>query len=597
MFNKYYGDELKFLREMGREFSRTHPALSHYLMEEGSDPDVERLLEGFAFLTGRIRQKLDDQLPEFTHTLMEMLWPHYMKPIPSMAILEFEPKETLRGPQRVPRIKTEVESVTVKLEAADEKGTRCRFRTCYDVELLPLEVDDVILEGQRLRLRLRLLGGTKFSDLNLRRLRLYLHGERALRSTLYLWLCRYVQRITVRAVGMNQTEKDIPNAHAQIQPVGFADTEGMLPYLPTSFVGYRVVQEYFAFPNKFMFIDITGFERVADLPVEDRFEVTFYFSRRPDDSLRVGRSNVHLNCTPVVNLFPRQSDPISVEHDRTEYLIRPEGPNSHHYEVYSVDQVLGWIRGTAQQYNYRPFYAFSHDTGNGDQPGVFYRTRLHESVISEKTTETYISFVHRDESRAMPPTERAVLNLTCMNRRLPELLPVGAINIPTSSSPEFAEFKNITNVTPAIHLPLDGNLHWRLIAHQALNRLAITDENALRGVLKLYNFQRYSDVRVAEENEKRLEGILRIQSEEKIRLRFGAPVRGWLTRVEADEVNFAGEGDMYLFGCILNEFLALYTTVNTFSELIVRNARTGEIYDGWEPRIGKQKLSERPNHL
>lgn len=575
-YNPYYLEELSFLRDMGKEFARVNPALAHYLAEEGSDPDVERMLEGFAFLTGRIRQKLDDELPELTHTMMGLLWPHYLRPVPSMTILEFEPQSTLRGVHHIPRIETEVESIPLE-------NTRCRFRTCYDTELLPLTVDSVVLEGQQLRIKFRLLEGIQFPALSLKRLRLNLHGDTAAKYALYLWLRRYIQKITIQAAGGGQLTLNQSN----VQPVGFNESDAMLPYPPNSFLGYRLLQEYFAFPEKFMFVDLTGLEPTAELGIKDAFEVTFHFSRRPGESLRIGKDSIHINCTPAVNLFSRRSEPIRVEHEKSEYRIRPEGPNSQFYEVYSVDRVIGSIQGTAQPRYYDSFYSFTHGISNRDS--VYYHTHLRSSAIDKNTTENYISFVTADKSVVIPPTETIQMELTCMNRQLTERLRLGDIKVMTSSSPEFARFRNITNVTPPIHLPLDGSLHWKLISHLSLNRLSIASKEAFCGILALYNFQSLYDRQAARENERRLEGILSVQSIPKDRLYRGTTIRGTEVQIEMQEDHYVDEGDMYLFACVLDEFLALYANINSFVKLTVKGKTHGEVYE-WPLRIGKQTL-------
>ena len=577
-FNDYYQDELFFLREMGKEFAESHPALAHYILEAGSDPDVERLLEGFAFLTGRIRQKLDDELPELTHTVMSMLCPHYLRPIPAMSIIEFEPQRTLRGKYPVPKIKTEVESSPVS-------NTKCRFRTCYDFDLLPLSVEDVILEGQQLRILFKVLNGVQLPALGLDKIRLNLHGEPVIQYELYNMLCRYVQRLSVRVTG--QSDQEVVLDRKNIRPVGFDESEAVLPYPSNSFVGYRVLQEYFTFPDKFMFIDITGMENANKLAIQDAFEIVFQFSKRPLDSLRVSKDSIHINCTPVINLFSRSSEPIRVDKERTEYRIRPEGPNSNHYEVYSVDRVFGLVPGTAQQYEYNPFYSFGHRLS--ERGNIYYQTFLRDSVISENTTETYISFIDADQSTVSPTTEIISAELTCINRQLTEQLRLGDIRIPTSNSPEVARFRNITNVTPTIHTQLGGSLHWKLISHLTLNRLSIATKSALQGVLSLYNFQSLSNRGSAMENEKRINSIVNVNSIQTDRLYKGAPIRGTQIQVEIQENQFVGDGDMYLFCSVLNEFLSLYSMINSFTQLVVKGAGSGEVLT-WPMRIGKQAI-------
>ncbi|MDQ1327572.1 MAG: Type secretion system baseplate subunit TssF, partial [Candidatus Poribacteria bacterium] len=295
---------------MGKEFSESHPMLAHFLLEAGSDPDVERLLEGFAFLTGRIRQKLDDELPELTHTMMGMICPHYLRPIPAMSIVEFEPQRTLRGKYLIPQTKTELESSPVG-------NTRCRFRTCYDVELLPIGLEDVVLEGQQLKITFRILNGVQFSTLGLDKIRLNLHGDPTIQYELYNMFCRNIQKVSVRS--SNGSDQEVVLDKTNVKPVGFDESEGMLPYPPNSFLGYRVIQEYFSFPDKFLFIDVTGLENTSKLGIQDTFDIVFQLSRRPNENVRITKDNIHLNCTPVINLFSRSSEPIRVENERTEY--------------------------------------------------------------------------------------------------------------------------------------------------------------------------------------------------------------------------------------------------------------------------------------
>jgi type VI secretion system protein ImpG len=577
-YNEYYQDELFFLREMGKEFSESHPMLAHFLLEAGSDPDVERLLEGFAFLTGRIRQKLDDELPELTHTMMGMICPHYLRPIPAMSIVEFEPQRTLRGKYLIPRTKTELESSPVG-------NTRCRFRTCYDVELLPIGLEDVVLEGQQLKITFRVLNGVQFSTLGLDKIRLNLHGDTTIQYELYNMFCRNIQKISVRS--SNGTDQEIILDKANVKPVGFDESEGMIPYPPNSFLGYRVIQEYFSFPDKFLFIDITGLENTSKLGIQDTFDIVFQLSRRPNENVRITKDNIHLNCTPVVNLFSRSSEPIRVDNERTEYRLRPEGPNSNHYEVYSVDKVFGMIPGTAQQYEFKAFYSFTHSLS--ERSNIYYQTRLRDSVTSENSTETYVSFINADQSVAVPTTEIISSELTCINRQLTEQLRLGDIKIPTSNSPEVARFRNITNVTPTIYSPIGGSLHWKLISHLTLNRLSITSKEALQGILSLYNFQALVDRGIGSENERRINSISNVQGIQKDRLYRGTPIRGMEIQLDMQENNFINDGDMYLFCCMLNEFLALYSNINSFSQLTAKGANRGEVQT-WPMRIGKQTI-------
>jgi type VI secretion system protein ImpG len=584
MYNTYYQEELAFLREMGREFAAAHPAVAHLLESAGADPDVERLLEGVAFLTGRVRQKLDDEIPELFQSLMMVLWPHYLRPVPSTTVLQFNPvAEQLSETARIAR-DTEVESIPVD-------GTACKFRTCCDVEVGPFGIESAALElpmvaDARLRITLRSTGKVPLAQLKLSRVRLFLADEVVRSAALYLWVLRYGKQLEIRNP-VNGRVARLPIT--SVRAAGFRDDENILPYPAHSFPGYRLLQEYFTCPAKFYFLDFLGLEHLARLEVSDRVELIVPFARRPEEDLRVDGSSLRLFCTPIVNLFPHSADGIRVDHARTQYRVRPAttGQPPEHFEIYSVESVVGLVQGEAQRRNYPPLHAFAHVGGPG-QDAIYYQTRLVDAVVGEGT-DTYISFVSADQKFVVPPTETISIDLVCSNRNLASRLKVGDVSVATSGSPEFARFRNITGVSRSLRPPLGRGLHWRLISHLSLNCISLRSVEALRGILELYNYQALYDRQAARENILRLEGLVSLQSRPVERLVRGSPVRGTSVLLHMSEQNFAGEGDMYVFATLLNEFFALYATMNSFSELTVRGTKFGEVYR-WPPRLGRQAL-------
>lgn len=586
--NTYYLEELSFLREMGREFAARYPSVAHMLSTAGADPDVERLLEGIAFLTGRVRQKLDDELPELYQSMMSLLWPHYLRPVPSTGILMFEPlMDQLSGLVTIPR-ETEVESTPVRDGSA---ATACRFRTCYDVVLSPLVVERAEIEmpmasDAQFRIVLRLAGKTPMEQLGLKSLRFFLADELTQALGQYLWLLRYGKHVQLRDP---VTERSITIPATNIRPGGFGRRENLLPYPDHCFPGYRLLQEYFTCPAKYYFVEFHGLERLATLGVTDRFEIIVPFSRRPEDTLRATKDSLRLNCTPIVNLFPNPADGIRVDHSRTQYRIRPAsaGAPPEHFEVYSVEDVIGLIQGEAERREYQSLHSFRHNL-DAEAGGIYYQTRLYDAVIGDGT-DTYISFVSADERHVVPPTETISIDLMVSNRNLASALKVGEVNVPTAGSPEFARFRNITPISRSLRPPLGKGLHWRLISHLSLNYLSLMSVEALRGILELYNYQALYDRQAARENVLRLEGLVALEAKPVERLIRGAPVRGMSISMQMAEDNFAGEGDMYLFATVLNEFFALYASLNSFTELQVRGTKFGEIYK-WPPRLGQQTI-------
>ncbi len=585
MFNRYYQDELTFLREMGREFAQAHPDAAHLLADRGSDPDVERLLEGFAFLSGRLRQKLDDELPELTHSMMSLLWPHYLRPIPSITLMQFQPSKGAAKERRVVPRWTEVDSVPVD-------GTVCRFRTCFDVPIDPVEIVEAALENPgagawTIRIRFRTTG-PKVPLLDVPRLRLFLAGEPNVTSALYYLLTRCVTEVSAQSVAGGKVLARMSLPKDAVKGAGFADDESLLPYPAHSFPGYRLIQEYFAFPQKFLFIDIDNIDRLRDLGGDDLFEIVMRLREQPRTALRLTPENFLLGCAPAVNLFERDGDPIRVDHDKTEYLVRPAAKNPAHFEIFSVNDVKGFAQGTAEPRDYPSFYSFLQKPGEVRKDALFHYARLKPAVVGEGT-ETYLSFFSAAGERGLPPTETISLSLTCTNRKLARGLRVGDIATATTSSPEFARFRNISNVTPSVPPPLGGDLQWRLISHLTMNYQSLTSVEALRTLLSLYNFQALQDRQAARENELKLESIRSVAVQSADAIYRGAVVRGLHTTVEMSEANFAGEGDLVLFAAVLNEFLSLYASLNSFSRLTVKSAESGETYT-WTPRLGRQNI-------
>jgi type VI secretion system protein ImpG len=588
-FNRYYQDELAYLRELGKEFSDANPKLAPFLADSGSDPDVERLLEGFAFLTGRLRQKLDDDLPELTHSLVTLLWPHYLRPVPSMTVLEIKPVANAVTESKIFPRGVEVDSIPVA-------GTRCRFRTCYDVEVHPLDLDDVRLHrdgrGSVLELEFQLHTGASLEMLDLKSLRFHLHGEPFHSRALYLWMNRYLTSITVRASGKTETQdvSQFTLDTKNIEPVGFADEEALLPYPPTVFLGYRLIQEYYSLPEKFLFLDLKGLEPLAKFNKEtERFVVCFEFSRPMENAVRVQKENIRLFCTPMVNLFSRDADPIQVDQTKVEYRIRPSGRDSAHLETYSIDHVEGWLSGGKKKRVYSAFESYDHrPEDNPNDPRIYYRTRLHPAVVGN-SVETNISFVSQDESHTVPRTETVSLQLTCSNRNLPERLKVGDICNATESSPEYCIFRNIIRPTPSVSPPLGAGLHWNLISNMALNYVSLANIDALRTILYTYDFRIHHDRQAERESRHRLDGLVDARVEPVDLLHKGMPIRGLRTHLDMRESNFAGEGDMYLIASVLSVFFALFASVNSFHQLVVRGIEHGEVFQ-WPTRIGQQPL-------
>jgi type VI secretion system protein ImpG len=579
VFNKYYQDELSFLREMGREFSTAHPDAAPYLAEAGADPEVERLLEGFAFLSGRIRQKLDDHFPEITHSLMQLLWPHYLRPLPAMTVVQFDVlPQAAKEPHDIPR-GSELESVPVD-------GTPCRFRTVFDVRTEPVTLEGVEFRSEtppQLKLKLKLSDGVSLKKTPISKLRLFLQGEPVVTRALYLCLQARLRKVTLRALDGAAAGKTADLPPSAVVPVGFRPEEAIFPIPLTSFEGYRLLLEYFAFPTKFLFLDLTGLEALAGLGEVKSFEVVFEMDRLPGSMPPLGAAGILLNCAPAVNLFKRDADPIRVDNERTEYKLWPSGGGPLHFEIYTVDAVIGLVKGSAKRREYRPFHGFSHSLGKEGEDGAYYQARIENSVAAEGT-ETFISFAAAGVE-SLADVETLTIDLTCTNRQLPAKLKVGDLRVATGTSPSFARFKNITKVMPSVPPPLGTDAFWRLLSHLSVNYMSLARVESLRSVLGLYNFRAMVDRQAEQAGRLLLDAISKVEAAPKLHLFRGEPVRGMAVAVEVNEDGFSGEGEVYLFGTLLHEFFSLYASLNSFSQLTVRGSKFGEVYT-WPPKAG-----------
>ncbi|MDL2274718.1 type VI secretion system baseplate subunit TssF [Desulfosarcina sp. OttesenSCG-928-G10] len=589
-FNRYYQEELLALRELGREFSKRNPGLSAFLDTPGRDPDVERILEGFAFLSGRLRQKLDDELPEITHSLFSLLWPNYLRPIPACSIIQYQPGDNISGAATLPR-GTMVESVPVE-------GTRCRFRTVYDVDIYPLRITALnILERSgeaAIELRFQTLN-VPLENLVLTRLPFFLAGETAIAHTLYITLVHRVREIRIILRDSQMEERIVTTLSAEnIVPMGFAEKEGLYPYPANTFPGYRILQEFFCFPEKFLFVELSGLGQglekriLQSFPGLTEFSIHFVLKELPGlyDAFRP--DNFQLFCTPVVNLFPMDSSPLVLDQHQTEYRIVPDPRQPSHYAVYSVDHVGTWGMNDRDSRTYLPFESFEYETGK-ERDAAWFRLRMRPSH-KDDGTETYISFVQRLDGAVIPKKETISMELTCTNRLLPKELRVGDICIHADNTPAAVSFSNITPVIPSFNPPLEGDILWRLLSNMSLNYVSLTDINALRAVISTYDFRAPHDRPKARMLEKILNSMVGIECSETDRIYRGLPVRGAQTRLTIDQRAFSCEGAMYLFGSILDEFFALYATVNSFHQLIIKEFSRGETYT-WPARLGRTQIA------
>jgi type VI secretion system protein ImpG len=577
MFNRYYQQELSYLKELAEEFSKAHPALAPMLSGKTSDPDVERLMEGVAFLSGMLRRKLDDEFPEIIHGLMQLIFPHYLRPIPASTVISFTPKPNLKETMTVPS--------GVEIASLPVDGTSCIFRTCGSCDVHPLELvnaDRLDSPGgsTAIRLRLRLMG-TALSRWEIKKLRFYLSGDYSDAATIYFLLQRCVSRIMVKPLEGGSPLSLPPDA---LLPAGFSPEEALFPYPGQSFQGYRLLQEYFILPEKFLFVDLAGLDEWTNRGDGSEFEIAFELGAIPIAVPRIRPENFVLFAVPAVNVFEHEADPIIIDHQQTEYRVRPSARKSGHYQVYGIDGVVGLIQGTVEHREYLPFAFF----GQQDDNDPIYNVSWKQSVI-DQSPSVYISVTY-PPSTDLAASETLSISLTCTNASLPENLQLGDISQPTESSPELMTFRNILPPTAPIQPPIGSNVLWQFLSHVSVNYLSLARAENIKEMLRLYIFPEGRDRAKIDANIKRINGILDIRISTIDRLVSGFMMRGQEVRLRIRKDSFASLGDMFLFGSVIDYFMGVYSSMNSFTQLIVEESITGETYL-WPPRIGDRHLT------
>ncbi len=577
---RHYQEELQSLRELGKEFADAYPAVAGLVSHAGADPDVERLLQGFAFLTGRIRRKLDDDFPELVESLMRTICPHYVRPMPSFAMLEFKPRPGgLRAPQTLP---AGIDVLSKRVE-----GVRCSFRTTSAFELTPLTLSRVGLEkapGNPTHLKLTLTPGANLTlaECLPERIRLHCSGAFPRASELYRTLVSGVA--AVRAVPVGKPSPRVELRDGPLEPQGFARRETLLPVTATSVPGHWLFQEYFTFPQKFLFAEFGDLEALRDPAFDAGAEILLVLSAKGEALERVTTDDLRLHCVPSVNLLSGDAAPIRVQPGRTRFRVRPEGAGR---VVYSVDRISGVQSLTAEEVVYPDFLQAG---GGAERPaGQGYYHVETEPADTSDWPEYYLRFLVPDGDEFTPRHQVLSVELTATHGRLPEALKAGDISARGPSCPEFVSAKNLERPTLAVSPPLGKGLFRRLLAHLTLGCQPLTSVESLRDLIGLYDYAALRSNEAKKQNTRRIEGIVGLRTSAADRIVEGGVVRGVDVHLDLKASHFASDGDMYLFSSILDRFLGLHVTVNQFTRLVVREEEREERW-AWPLRSGRQSI-------
>lgn len=608
----YYNGELAFLRQLGAEFAEAHEkeAARLSLDAHNADPHVERLLQGFAFLAARIRRKLDDEYPEITDAFLSIVFPQYLRPIPSLTIVQFSPAS---DPTRL------LEGFTIpadtELLTRPQGDVRCSFRTRYPVTLWPITVesasyapDQVLVEGKPagaealLTLGLSCQANEDWAGLpTLDRLRFYLDGKEPLPSSLYELLFAQLRGVWIRGKDATGKSRTIPLATADVQPIGLGPAEELWPSPAHAFPGYRLIQEFFALPEKFLFFEVRGLRRLAAERLVGKVELLFFFRQPSRSTLTVGPALFKLACSPAVNLFPKVSEPIRVNGYRDEYPVIADHGRRNAFEVFSIDRVQGQAGGWLDEaVEYLPFYGLGRGAPASRGPEAYWYAGRSRSVgkleESEGGSDVHLAFVDPGFRPATPRSEAITAFLTCSNRDLPSRLPFGGneSDLAMEGEAPIGRVRLLTRPTTTLRPPEGRRTQWPLISSLALNHLSLATADpegrpaALHDLLAVYDFAQTPSTR------KMIHGIDQIRHERiPGRVAGDRPGKSLCMGVQIhltfDDDAYAGE-QAFLLASVLERFLATYVTINSFSQTVIHRKRRQEIWKIWEPRAGDQTL-------
>jgi type VI secretion system protein ImpG len=620
---------------LAHDFARRYPAEAGRLIPDASraaDPHLDRFIEGFALLTGRLHHKLESEFPELSEALLQILYPHLLAPVPSMSIAQFSLPDgagyqpaAIEIPQRT-RLRTRPLGEDRRADA-QTLASPIWWRTGYPVNLWPVQLTSAqmlrsffptgLLVPPRtqaaLVLRLECLGPWRFADLPLGKLRYYLNGDRQVIANLYEVLFNHTQQVVFRSVGGRGSRDMFTLSPAEcLFPVGFEPDEDLLPLPPESFPGYRILTEFLSFREKFLFLDLGGWRQAAQAGFGNKVEVVFFLNRAEDNLEQGVSARAFLaGCTPIINLFEKSAEPLAVTQRAMDYRVVPSRQHPLGTEVYSVDSVVGLDPAQGRATDFQPFYSFVADApGTSRAEGTmapaghafWYASRRSSYVEGDRGSEVYLTLVDSQFDPKLPAEGVLHVKTTCTNRDWPIRFQRGgaALYLAPGEGPATGPITCtcLHQPTAPLRPPLRRSTYWRLLAQNNLGHMSLTDpQNGLEAMREMLRLCDFSDPDVVPQlaivNQKVIDGISRLACRPvAARVIQGSQVgscRGLEVTLEFDERNFVGVG-LFVFACVLERFLGLRAGLNTFSQLIAKTKQAEGYFKKWPPRAAHQQL-------
>ncbi len=609
----YYQRELRFLRELGSEFAQRHPKIAGRLrmdVDAIEDPHVSRFIEASALLAARTRLKIDDEFPDICQALLHTLYPHYLAPMPPSTIVQLKLNEASSD-----NLDGYVVDRGSRVESEAIDGEPCRFRTCLQTRLWPFHVGQVDYlvppipyeaspwnRDVQAAIRVRLVSAgpkVKLSDMKVNDVRFFLGGSTAGSNSLVDAFFSQLLGAAIVAADDTGRAGAAPLAwlpKSSVQPIGYGNDESLLPHNPRCLPAYRILSEFFAANSKFRFVDIQLGEHWTQAAATNRLDLVFFLARvQPVLQRELDRDSIRIGCTPIVNLFFKRAEPIRLTDNVTEYRVIPSARGTANAEIFTIDRVTG-LSSTGTEREYLPFFHPSHPQDKNSQQRFWQPKRvpaLAGGAEEDRGTEVYLSIVDLQGRPGADEGWTLDVETTCLNRDRVARLPFGG-GQPKLSLVEGGASVSLQCITPptATLRPMDrDDLHWRLNSHLSLNHMVLMDSDAgadaLREILRLYNPDDRAEARQI------IESVISVKYSRGVARVAGGPAPGFCRGVDVDilldEERLGGVGAV-LFAQVLDRFMGLFATLNSFTRTTVRSVGGDQPLLLGLPRAGSRSL-------
>lgn len=568
----YFEAEMRTLQELAQEFSDAYPeqaAMLNLNAVKDRDPYVERLLEGMAFLSSQIRTRLDDSVPEISEALLDQLLPTLIRPYPSTTVVQFQGHLQNREKVAIPA------QQKVSAQNVGPANAQCPFITTHPVDVLPLSVQSVRSEekaggGCRISLTFQLSPQVALGDLELSKLKFYIKADWPLAYALFYALTHRQNRLSLEANGRNLAA----GPSVSMQPEHLQPRDGLLPTDGRGRAAFSLMHDYFCAREKYLFVSLAGLETVNWPETTPSFTVTIDSSVDLPVDTQVTAEHLLLNCTPAVNLFVDDAEPITLDHQQAEYRLLPERQNAEHTSVYSVTSVQGRDQATGESFEYSPLHAMQLRKANDR---VYY-AKVRKAGVDKRFT--YLAF------NAPPPYNRETISSEARmtNEQVPRrYIEIGGINRIHEEFSRQVTPKNVLRPSKMLQAPNYQDVHWQLVSLMSLNLSSLASADHLQQLLSLFDWSEQAD------NARRIEAISDVQVKTTHRLRKGVLFQGLEIQVELAESGFSSRADAYLFGLVLHRFFSGFANMTEFVQTRIVQLPSYKEWV-WNPIFGNKAL-------